>query len=140
MSFLFGFDLPTPRSLETVGYVTIKDIEDEETIKITCFPDTGTLFFNGTFAPTHFTIGDSLSWYTSERVMDIDIESLTFQTPHGVTRKAHEWEHKTILHSHWKAHAKNKICIFMTIRLGDQNESIIILAEDNQEECLLLTP
>ena len=140
MSFLFGFVLPTPRSLETVGYVTIKDIDDEETVHVTCFPDTGTLFFNGTFAPTHLTIGDSLSWYTGERVMEIDIESLEFQTPHGVMRKAHEWEQRSVLHSYWKSHAKNRVCIFMTIRLGDENESIFILGTDNQEECLILTP
>jgi hypothetical protein len=140
MSFLFGFALPTPRTLETVGYVTIKDIDDEETIHVTCFPDTGTLFFNGKFAPTHLTIRDSLGWYTGEPVMDIDIEHLSFQTPRGTIRKSHEWEQKTVLHSHWKAYAKNRVCIFMTIRIGDQNESIFILGTDNQEECLILTP
>jgi hypothetical protein len=141
MSFLFGFDLPTPRSLETVGYVTIKDIEDEETIKITCFPDTGTLFFNGTFAPTHFTIGESLNWFLGETITDMDIEELYFDNSKmNGERPAHAWEKRTFLLSHWKHYGRNNIQIRLVIRLGDsesdfdsgENESIYLSIREQQ--------
>ena len=131
MSFLLGMNLdffrPHPR-LVNVGEVLVKDIDEEERVSITCFKDTGTLFMDGRFAPAHLTIGETLNWYLSEPITDIDIEDLFFDNlVNHRERPAHAWEKRTFLLGHWRQYAKNNIHVRVVIRLGDEeNESVCI--------------
>jgi hypothetical protein len=143
MSFLIGMDLAffKPRHrLVSVGDVTVKNCHNEERFTVTCFYDTGTLFMDGRFAPSHFTIGETLNWYTAAPVTDIDIEELYFDNSKiNGERPAHAWEKRTFLLGHWKQYAKNDIRIRVVIRLGKfdsnfnkQNESVYLTIREDQ--------
>lgn len=136
MSFLLGMDLNffRPRHrLVVVGDITIKDCGDQERIAVTCFFDTGTLFMDGRFAPSHLTIGDSLNWFLGECITDIDIEELYFDNSKmNGERPAHEWEKRTFLLGHWKQYARHNIQIRSTIRLGDSNSDFDPVSEQNE--------
>lgn len=120
--------------LVSVGDVTVKDCHNEERFTVTCFSDTGTLFMDGRFAPSHFTIGETLNWYTAEPVTDIDIEELYFDNSKiNGERPAHAWEKRTFLLGHWKQYAKNDIRIRVVIRLGESHSDF------KQNECVYLT-
>ena len=140
MSFLLGMDLNffRPRHrLVVVGDITIKDCGDQERIAVTCFFDTGTLFMDGRFAPSHLTICESLNWYLGEMITDIDIEELYFDNSKmNGERPAHEWEKRTFLLGHWKQYAKNNTEIRVVVRLDDpelnKNESVYLLIHELQ--------
>lgn len=132
------FFKPQPRPV-AVGDVTVKDCHKEERFIVTCFSDTGTLFMDGRFAPSHFTIGETLNWYIAEPVTDIDIEELYFDNSKiNGERPAHAWEKRTFLLGHWKQYAKNNIRIRLVIRLGEsesgfeQNESVYLTIGEDQ--------
>lgn len=137
MSFLLGMD-PTffkPRQrLFAVGQVLVKDLDMQERFTVSCFTDTGTLFIDGRFAPAHLNIGDTLSWYLRETIMEIDIEELYFDNlKMNGERPAHSWEKRTFLLGHWKQYAKNDIQIRMVIRLrDDENESVYLTIPELQ--------
>lgn len=112
-----------------VGDIVFKDKDREEHVKVTCFPDTGTIFMNGRFGPTGITIGDTLSWYVHDRVYEIDIEELYFVNGVSSERGARIWERSAFLGGHWKHYAKTGIRVRATIRLSDPDEN----------ECVFLT-
>ena len=116
----------------TVGKVIVKDGDREETISITCFVDSGTLFMDGRFAPAYFTIRETLNWYLGDSITDMDIEGLFFDNSdmRGEERPAYSWERRTFLLGHWKQYAKNSTKVKVVIRLDDpelsENESIYL--------------
>jgi hypothetical protein len=127
MSFLLGMNcqkycLPRPK-LVHVGDIVFKDRDREEAVKITCFPDTGTLFMNGRFGPTDLTIGGTLGWYMNEPIYEIDIEELYFMNGSSLERGARMWERNAFLVGHWKQYAKTGIYVRAIIRLSDPNEN-----------------
>ena len=132
MSFSLGMDWltyykPGPKTVH-VGDITFKDKDQIEVVKITCFPETGTLFMNGRFGPTDLTIGGTLNWYTNETVYEIDIEELYFMNGESLERSARMWERNAFLAGHWKHYAKTGIYVRATIRLSDpdENESVYL--------------
>jgi hypothetical protein len=133
MSFHYGNLLDFYRSqstnrLVTVGLVTYLIGELSETILVTCFSDTGSLFMGGKFAPANMSIGETLGWFIGEQIFDIDIEELFFQTGKKPERPAHHWERGAFYMGRWKQYAKTGIRARATIRVTDtdQNESVRI--------------
>lgn len=137
---LLGTDLDFFRpqhKLVKVGKLVILDGDRQETIDITCFLDTGTLLMDGRFAPSYFTIGETLNWYIGETITDMDIEELFFDNSDmRGERPAHSWEKRTFLLGHWKQYAKNNTEIRVVVRLDDpelnKNESVYLLIHELQ--------
>lgn len=132
MSFSLGtnwltYCKPRPK-LVHVGDILFKDRGHEEAVKVTCFPDTGTLFMNGRFGPAEVTIGGTLGWYMNETIYEIDIEELYFTNSISSERGARMWERNAFLVGHWKQYAKTGVYARATIRLSDpdENESVCL--------------
>ena len=99
----------TPTDNEIVNVADI--MVDDQSIKVACFPKTGSLFINGLYAPKHLTIRHSLEWYLQESLDAYEIRTLFFQTNVNHPRAVHAWERASFLHGHWRAYAKNNIQI-----------------------------
>jgi hypothetical protein len=133
MSFHYGNLLDFYRSQSTnrlvsVGLITYLIGGSSETILVTCFSDTGSLFMDGKFAPADKHIGETLGWFIGEQIFEIDIEELFFQSGKNPERRAHTWERGAFYMGHWKQYAKTGIRARATIRVDDpdQNESVRI--------------
>jgi len=133
MSFHYGnilnFYRPQSKNrLVTVGLVTYLVGESSETIIVSCFTETGSLFMNGKFAPSNQTIGETLGWFIGEQLFEMDIEDLFFQNGKKPERPAHHWERGAFYMGRWKQYAKTDIRVRVTVRVTDsnQNESVHI--------------
>jgi hypothetical protein len=133
MSFHYGnilnFYRPQSKNrLVTVGLVTYLVGESSETIIVSCFTETGSLFMNGKFAPSNQTIGETLGWFIGEQLFEIHIEDLFFQNGKKPERPAYRWERGAFYMGRWKQYAKTDIRVRVTVRVVDsnQNESVHI--------------
>jgi hypothetical protein len=134
MSFHYGNLLDFYRSQSTnrlvsVGLITYLIGTSSETVCVSCFTETGSLFMNGKFAPANKPIGETLGWFIGEQLFEIDIEELFFQTKKKPERPAHHWERGAFFMGRWKQYAKTDIRVRATIRVDndlDQNESVHI--------------
>jgi len=133
MSFHYGnilnFYRPQSKNrLVTVGLVTFMVGESSETIIVSCFTETGSLFMNGKFAPSNQTIGETLGWFIGEQLFEIHIEDLFFQNGKKPERPAYRWERGAFYMGRWKQYAKTDIRVRVTVRVADsnQNESVHI--------------
>lgn len=131
MSFHYGnlLDFYRPKNrLVSVGLITYLVGESSETILVSCFTETGSLFMNGKFAPSNQTIGETLGWFIGDQMFEMDIEDLFFQNGKKPERPAHHWERGAFYMGRWKQYAKTDIRVRATIRVTDydQNESVHI--------------
>jgi hypothetical protein len=136
MSFHYGnmLDFYRPKNrLVTVGLVTYLVGESSETIPVSCFTETGSLFMNGKFAPSNQTIGETLGWFIGEQLYEMDIGDLFFQNGKKPERPAHHWERGAFFMGRWKQYAKTDIRVRVTICVTDpdQNESVHIDVPDH---------
>ena len=131
MSFHYGnlLDFYRPKNrLVSVGLITYLVGESSETILVSCFTETGSLFMDGKFAPSNQTIGETLGWFIGDQIFEMDIEDLFFQNGKKPERSAHHWERGAFYMGRWKQYAKTDIRVRATIRVTDpdQNESVHI--------------
>ena len=131
MSFHYGnlLDFYRPKNrLVSVGLVTYLVGESSETILVSCFTETGSLFMDGKFAPANIPIGETLGWFIGDQIFEMDIEDLFFQNGKKPERSAHHWERGAFYMGRWKQYAKTDIRVRATIRVTDpdQNESVHI--------------
>jgi hypothetical protein len=136
MSFHYGnmLDFYRPKNrMVTVGLVTYLVGESSETITVSCFTETGSLFMNGKFAPANKPIGETLGWFIGEQLYEIDIGELSFQSGKKPERPAHHWERGAFFMGRWKQYAKTDIRVRVTICVtdSDQNESVHIDIPDH---------
>lgn len=137
MSFHYGnmLDFYRPKNrLVSVGLITYLTGPSSETICVSCFTETGSLFMNGKFAPANKPIGETLGWFIGKQLFEIDIEELFFQTKKKPERPAHHWERGAFFMGRWKQYAKTDIRVRATIRVDDcpdQNESVHIDIPDH---------
>jgi hypothetical protein len=138
MSFHYGNLLDFYRSrptnrLVSVGIITYLVGDSSETILVSCFTDTGSLFMDGKFAPADKSIGETIGWFIGEQMFELDIEDLYFQSGTNPERAAKHWERGAFFMGHWKQYAKTDIRVRVTIRVDDpeQNESVYITVPDS---------